>query len=421
MDFTYPSTAGAEELRLLKPISITRHFLKFRIEKFSRTATPSYTAVSYTWGIGEASELIYLNGQTFHVRLNLWSCLYYLGQVTNHAGWTHLWVDAICIDQSNDDERDAQVRRMDKTYGNAECVSVWLGLPKLEVPDQIVFPRHRLPTKTLEVDAFDWCDHVGDLANRSYWSRFWVVQEFLLGKNVMLYCGNAGMRWDDFRDILYNEAGVSGYIPEFGAPGHATNSVVASYRALPLVRGRHVDKHPEYLQPFHDLIINHHRSECQDPRDRVFALLGLVTPRERDFLERFFPDYSMSEEHVRIIALAHVMQYPASTSFGEVTPDSDELFLGLGVTSRWERRSLLRRARLEEFDYLGYENTDEALSALTWSTIGCQRGSESDEEDDDRRDGTNTIYTIPGRLCLVVGCIFLLATAIQTIGRFAIF
>jgi len=201
MGFVYPSTASSEELRLLEPLSITQDSLHFNLIKVSRTAAAAYTAVSYTWGDGEASEQIYLNNQTvFHVRPNLWSCLYYLGQDAQRVG-IKLWVDAICIDQSNPAERNFQVRRMDETYKRAAHVSVWLGLPS--IPNHIHIPDHRKPVKTLEVDPFDWCDHLDEnLANRPYWSRVWVIQECLLPENIVLYCGNTKMLWNYFRNTL---------------------------------------------------------------------------------------------------------------------------------------------------------------------------------------------------------------------------
>lgn len=100
MEFIYPSRLGSEDLRLLRPLSISREALYFEVSNVRGSAPPPYTAVSYTWGDLEASEVIYLNGKAFRVRPKLWSCLYYLARDERQAEWTHLWVHAICIDQS---------------------------------------------------------------------------------------------------------------------------------------------------------------------------------------------------------------------------------------------------------------------------------------------------------------------------------
>jgi hypothetical protein len=81
----------------------------------------------------------------------------------------------------------------------------------------------------------------------------------------------------------------------------------------------------------------------------VFALLGLVMPNERVLLERFFPDYDMSEDDVVLIALAHVRQ--CNLEYDGV--DDDTLFKGLGITDA-KKRNMLER-RVANYDYLGDE------------------------------------------------------------------
>lgn len=148
--------------------------------------------------------------------------------------------------------------------------------------------------------------------------------------------------------MLCEEAGVEQFGNRYD--GNLTNG----YAVLPLVMGRHPDKHPELLQPLQDLLVNHHRSQCKDPRDRVFALLGLITSDERGLLGRFFPDYTMVEDHVLIITLAHLIQFgpliPEQQHLDAISADSDDLFLGLGVRSKERRALLLRRAA--KIDYL---------------------------------------------------------------------
>ncbi|RII05524.1 hypothetical protein CUC08_Gglean010174 [Alternaria sp. MG1] len=338
MDFSYLPIRNSD-LRLLTPISIQSNRLSFSMSRFAQNSAPRYTAVSYTWGNETPSEHIFINGQPFPVRLNLWSCLHYLAQ-DKTAGWTHLWVDAICIDQMNNAERTAQVRRMDTIYRNASAVSVWLGLP----PSVEQYRSWHEPIRTFEDSGFDFYDQMSHLANHPYWTRFWVIQEFLLGQDVNVYCGNTRMNWLDFKHTLGSHAGVPGYIHQASMPKDFDSR---PWRAFPLITGRHPDRHPETHLPLSQLLINHSTSECKDPRDRVFALLGLVMPDERVLLERFFPDYDMSQDDVVLIALAHVRQY--NLKYDGV--DDDILFKGLGITDA-KKRNMLER-RVVYYDYLG--------------------------------------------------------------------
>lgn len=343
MTFPYKKLSS-KEFRLLRPVLASPREISFIVEQVPRQHAPSYTAVSYTWGIDNPTETIQLNGRPFRVRPNLWSCLYYLILEAKKGNrWTHLWVDAICIDQTNDQERNAQVRLMDEIYRNASCVSVWLGLAP--AADEYMHNRHG-PIKIFDQEPFDWDEEMARLASRPYWSRFWVIQEFLLGEQVELYCSGNRIEWSLFQDILGNKAGVNllSDTPQ-GAMFRAPTNLQP---AVSLLVGRHPDRHPEFLLPLHELLLRHRRSECKDPRDRVFALLGLITTEERGFLERVFPNYTLSHEVVVIITLGHVKHF--SVLAGE-TIDFNQLILALGIESEGRKETLLQRA--ERFDYLG--------------------------------------------------------------------
>jgi hypothetical protein len=202
------------------------------------------------------------------------------------------------------------------------------------------------------------------------------------------------MDWLDFQEMLAREAGIEQFydanadVPQ----GDRTRA----FAALPLVMGRHLDKHPEYLQPLCDLLIDHHKSNCKDPRDRVFALLGLIPTDERQVLSFYFPNYSMTEDHVRIITLAHLTQFPAESRMQRsgviITPDSEELFLGLGIESKPKRRKLLRRAK--KVDYLAGISSQQMVNLLAFDDLleedEGQDADERQEMDETERPRSST-------------------------------
>lgn len=88
-----------------------------------------YEAVSYTWGDPEPGHTVFVNGShTLDVTPN---CLEALTCLRRRLHRRYLWVDAICIDQREDDtsrrERDRQVRIMGDIFNKAQRVLVWLG------------------------------------------------------------------------------------------------------------------------------------------------------------------------------------------------------------------------------------------------------------------------------------------------------
>jgi hypothetical protein len=88
------------------------------------TAGP-YTALSYCWGFPGETKDVDLNGITTPGRLNLW---HFLQSIRTIRGTTRVWVDYLCINQNDHQERNHQVRLMSDIYsGTAEAIT-WLGL-----------------------------------------------------------------------------------------------------------------------------------------------------------------------------------------------------------------------------------------------------------------------------------------------------
>lgn len=85
---------------------------------------PTYEALSYTWGNPADTEPITLNGQTMHVTRNLTAALLAL---RNENEDRVMWIDALCIDQTNLQERNEQIRRMPAIYQRATRTIAWLG------------------------------------------------------------------------------------------------------------------------------------------------------------------------------------------------------------------------------------------------------------------------------------------------------
>jgi hypothetical protein len=135
--FRYPSLPkGFDSLRVLMLLpketsqeakGATEDHDHIVCELFPRTfaSKPVYECLSYTWGTQPANKNITVNGQHFLVRENLFNALRQLRRGEARP----LWVDAICINQADIQERNAQVSLMAFIYKRATKVLVWLGLP----------------------------------------------------------------------------------------------------------------------------------------------------------------------------------------------------------------------------------------------------------------------------------------------------
>ncbi|KAK0634143.1 heterokaryon incompatibility, partial [Immersiella caudata] len=82
-----------------------------------------YDALSYTWGNLAKTHEMKIGDASLPITTNLYMALRELRR--KHT--LTLWVDAVCIDQSNCQERNHQVRMMRRIFSNASSVIVWLG------------------------------------------------------------------------------------------------------------------------------------------------------------------------------------------------------------------------------------------------------------------------------------------------------
>ncbi|KAK0665478.1 heterokaryon incompatibility protein-domain-containing protein [Cercophora samala] len=138
-----------------------------------------------------------------------------------------IWVDAVCIDQQNTDERSRHVRAMGEIYAGAETVRVWLGedsgfrvmpflntiylmtdiLIDIKAPDEmgnLIGALHDVQRRFIRHPRsreLDW-DMIAEFFNRSWWHRTWVMQEIAYARQAMLYAGNNAFGWDFFVPVI---------------------------------------------------------------------------------------------------------------------------------------------------------------------------------------------------------------------------
>ena len=94
------------------------------LETVSLNDSPKYNALSYTWGKPELTHQIWVNNAILPVTESLAVALRHLRQESEIL---ILWVDAVCINQRDTDEKNHQVRQMAEVYRHAAQVFVWLG------------------------------------------------------------------------------------------------------------------------------------------------------------------------------------------------------------------------------------------------------------------------------------------------------
>ena len=142
-----------------------------------------YTALSYVWGDPGASHDILVDGKSFKVTINLFHAL---GDLRDKVRVRRLWIDAICIDQLNIDERNIQVRIMGTIYGRAQHTVIYLG-PSTKGIDalfeelSVVLASDQIGSGWDAFEAPPMLQLVREgILSRPWFTRVWIYQELVL-------------------------------------------------------------------------------------------------------------------------------------------------------------------------------------------------------------------------------------------------
>lgn len=160
-----------------------------------------YVALSYVWGPGSCNSLLLLETTrealykpggvaTFEIPRTILDAI----EVTRSIGQKYLWVDAICIQQDNVQDKAIQIANMDNIYSNALVTIVAAagtnaraGLPGIN-PD---FPRIQpLVAKALGFRFLVAAQTMIDVLKRgtSPWAtRAWTYQEYRLSRRMLIF------------------------------------------------------------------------------------------------------------------------------------------------------------------------------------------------------------------------------------------
>ncbi|KAH8730539.1 heterokaryon incompatibility protein-domain-containing protein, partial [Phaeosphaeriaceae sp. PMI808] len=267
-------------------------------------SAPTYEALSYCWGDMRLCTGIFINRsddrvRPFRVTEDLATCLHSIVHSKDLVTPIYIWVDQICINQEDANERNAQVKIMVDIYRRASRVIVWLG------QEADTSWQHDLPylpglSKLLSMTESSSTSQVIEkvsLFGRGWFRRLWVVQEVVMAKETCLLIGQRPVPWKEVEDTHEKLNRWYESMPPYPVPELHVDIIVAVKRAKADIAdtGR-ID--------IISLLASANELNCREPRDRIFGLLGCVG----NTFPSDFVDYKKPLHEVYTAATRHITE-----------------------------------------------------------------------------------------------------------------
>ncbi|KAI2473781.1 HET-domain-containing protein [Annulohypoxylon bovei var. microspora] len=332
-----PLDNPSKEIRVLEITDNARDTIECRLVKDKVDGQP-YSALSWSWGKRDHNDTTAIHiiqpneSYDFLVPRSLESAI----RVLRSRGVFRVWIDFICMDQDNINEKNFQVPLMSNIYGEAECVYVWLG----DEGENSKLAMDFIKNRVLNLKEFDrlirddkiikeW-QALSALMRRTWFSRRWIVQEIAIAQKATLFCGMESVDWKDFADAvsLFNEVEtgtrrisevindkVLGHMPDLGDVSElsATKLVEETNNLFRRLSGN--ERQAQFSLEY--LVSKLTTFDSSEPRDTIYALLAVARDTEpvrmftEDVIEKWTWQKYIKEKLVKQLAVANVSNpYP---------------------------------------------------------------------------------------------------------------
>ena len=303
-----PKSSGIRLLQL-HPARRLDSDIKCSLMHVSLDDKPQYSALSYVWGDANVKHCILINNLPVDITVNLYLALRRLRYATRPIV---IWVDALCINQDDIQERNSQVALMGKIYSSAMTIHSWLG--EKDGNSQRAFALVREWTKEADMSLDDrqrfwandsthlhapykpyyddFCDRYAanrtqfrrllqddrftdlhELFKRPYWKRVWIQQEIYLAHTIYFHCGEDQLSFN--RLYHFNATRTMMWIgdPSMSSPDESVAAfvhIVAEPRIFMLNNARRdLLSLLEIIRP----------CDSTDARDKIYGMLGMYDGR----------------------------------------------------------------------------------------------------------------------------------------------
>ncbi|TFB01906.1 hypothetical protein CCMA1212_006340 [Trichoderma ghanense] len=289
--YSYSPLQGPRHIRLLRLLPDWNEHAPLHSQLFEYPMAElgdgphMYEALSYVWGSPERPYTLFIDEKPMPVTANLHEAVL---RLRNRMIERIVWIDAVCIDQSNMEERGEQIQHMAEIYSKASRVIVWLGEAANESDRALKQIRMAADEEKQKSSVTDE-DRQAILAivQRPWFRRIWVLQEVAAAQHIVMMCGSE--RIDGYAFCL----GFPSLLPYDDIPSHIRSvtylmrgSIFRPSYSINSAGGISLD-----IRPLSGLIDLYHAHEATERHDKIFALLGMSS--DNPGASGLTPDYKI--------------------------------------------------------------------------------------------------------------------------------
>ncbi|KAG5665085.1 hypothetical protein KAF25_008819 [Fusarium avenaceum] len=240
-----------------------------------------YEALSYVWGSPDKPHSIDIEGCSLSVGANLYAALLRL----RHTSLERiLWVDAVCIDQTNITEKEQQIQLMAEIYAKARSVIVWLGEATIAGSEDALEEIRVAAASTsngVEISMPEE-EPILEILKLPWFKRVWVLQEVAAARHILVKFGRVEI--DGYAFCTGLDALKLSYHGDLNLQ-MLIRSVLYLIRGAAFRQRQIAEKSVRFslgICPLSELVGMYHNRQATERHDKVYALFGMCSDDLQD-------------------------------------------------------------------------------------------------------------------------------------------
>ncbi|KAK0124553.1 hypothetical protein ONS95_009501 [Cadophora gregata] len=292
IQYEYHPIKDPRTIRLLR-IQKTELGVSCSLETVSLKTAPAYWAVSYLWGSSETTHAIVLSctnsseKRQLPVNFNCAAVLKLLVPLTHVP--RYIWIDAICINQKDDAEKETQVPLMTDIYCGATQAVGYIGDESAQLKEDFLlrlidYCNHKASDDVLQFASLGSPEEWRALQlyyESQFWMRAWIIQEIVLSKNLIFVNSAGTFSWQQFSDtaMKLSEELIVFEREENVWPSFEVFLVLIAELAMSvgLLKKQLANTDRSQWPTVAELLDKWDLLSATNPRDQIYAMLGLCS------------------------------------------------------------------------------------------------------------------------------------------------